>query len=112
MTKVQEMIGQDLVGFEIVEMTEVYRTGEDGRKSQSLGFFKNANTAEAFIGTHSDTNFHKTAPAFILTNSVVSFVINEQESVKIFNDKDEVVEIKKKVLAKLSPAERKLLGFE
>jgi hypothetical protein len=111
MRTVSELTGMDLAGFEIVEMTEVYRVNEDGQKSTSLGFFKNANIAEAFAGTQRDKDYHRTSKALVLTNNVLYFVIHEQVTVNVFNDEEEVLKIKAAVMAKLSPAERKLFGF-
>ena len=31
--KIKELVGKDLKGFKIVEMTEVYRVNDEGRKS-------------------------------------------------------------------------------
>ncbi len=109
---IKELIGHDLKGFKIVEMTEVYRVNEDGRKSSSLGFFKNQNTAEAFAGVQTDAIWHKTAEALVLTDGTVGYVMEQQDPVKLFDDEAEALELKKKAVAKLSSAERKLLGFE
>ncbi len=108
---IKELIGKDLKGFKIVEMTEVYRVDFDGRKSSSLGFFKDPNTAEAFAGVQTDASWHKTGQALVLTDGTVGYVIKDQKPVKLFDDEAEALEIKKKALAKLSPAERKLIGF-
>lgn len=110
--KIKELIDKDLKGFKIVEMTEVYRLDDDGRKSSSLGFFKDPNTAAAFAGVQTDASWHKTGQALVLTDGTVGYVIEDQKPVKLFDDEVEALEIKKKAVAKLSPAERKLLGFE
>ena len=109
---IKELVGTDLKGFSIVEMTEVYRVNDDGRKSVSLGFFQNSDIAAAFAGVQSDANWHKTWTAMVLTDGTVGYVISDGVSVKLFDDKTEAVEIKKKALAKLSPAERALFGFK
>lgn len=109
---IKELIGKDLKGFEIVEMTEVYRVDEDGRKSRSLGFFKDPNTASAFAGVQTDPTWHRTGQALVLTNGITGYVVMQQEPVKLFDDEAEALDIKKKAVAKLSQAERKLLGFE
>lgn len=110
--KITELVNRDLRDFKIVEMTEVYRVDDDGRKSCSLGFFKDKNTASAFAGVQIDANWHKIGQAFVLTNGTVGYVITQQESANLFDDEAEALEIKKKAVAKLSPAGRKLLGFE
>ena len=48
--KIQELVGKDLSGFVVVEMTEVYRVDDDGRKTRSIGYFRHANIAKAFAG--------------------------------------------------------------
>lgn len=106
------LVGADLEGFKVVQMTEVYRINEDGHKSQSLGFFRNADIAIAFAGSQVDKHWHKTELALVLTNGSVGYVISQQEPIKLFNDEQEALGIKKKAIAKLSPAERRLLGFE
>lgn len=111
-TKVNMLVGKDLKGFKIIEMTEVYRVDDDGRRTSSLGFFKSKVIAEAFAGMQRDANYHKSKQALVLTDGIIGYVIEEQEIVKLFDDEDEAVEIKKKALAKLSPAERRLLGLE
>ena len=110
--KIKELVGKDLKDFKIVEMTEVYLVDDDGRKYISLGFFKNPNTAAAFAEVQTDASYHKTGSALVLTDGTVGYVLTQQEPVKLFDDEAEALEIKKKTVAKLSPAERKLLGFE
>lgn len=109
--RISELVGKDLKGFKIIEMTEVYREDEDGRKSSSIGFFKNPNTAAAFAGVQTDANWHKTEQALVLTDGTVGYLVEDKKFVKLFDDEAEALGIKKKVVAKLSPAERKLLGF-
>jgi hypothetical protein len=110
--RIEELIGEDLGGFEIVEMTEVYRVDYDGKQSNSLGFFKSQNTAAVFAESQTDASWHKTRKAPVLTNGILGFVIENHKLVKLLDDKAEALELKKKVAAKLSPAERMLLGLE
>ena len=107
----QNLAGKDLKGFKIIEMTEVYRVDDDGRKSSSLGFFKDPNTAAAFAGVQTDASWHKTEKVLVLTDGTVGYVIEDQKPVKLFDDESEALKIKKKAVAKLSPVERKLLGL-
>lgn len=109
---INTLVGKDLANFKIVEMTEVYRTDDDGRKSDSLGFFKDPTVAVAFAGAQTDANWHQTKPALMLTDGVVGYVIAQQDPVKLFDDEAETLKIREKALTKLSPEERKLLGFE
>jgi hypothetical protein len=111
-TNIKELIGKDLSEFKIVEMTEVYNVDENGRKSSSLGFFKDSNIAEAFAGVQTNASWHRTGQALVLTDGTIGYVIGQRDAVKLFDDEAEALDIKKKAIAKLSPAERKLLGLE
>lgn len=111
-SKFKDLIGRDLSGFKIVKMAEVYSLDEDGRKSISLGFFRDQDIASAFAEVQNDgVTHHRMGYAFILTDGNVGCVIGEQEPVKLFNDEEEVPIIRQKVIDKLSPAERKILGL-
>ncbi|MFA6278468.1 MAG: hypothetical protein WCS97_00005 [Candidatus Paceibacterota bacterium] len=92
-------------------MTEVYKVDDDGRKSKSLGFFKDKTVAEAFAGNQVDVNWHKTATALVLTDGKEGYVIEEQKSVKLFDDETETFELRKLAVAKLSAADRNILGL-
>lgn len=105
------LVGKDLSGYRILLMTEVYRIDSDGRKSESFGFFKNADIATAFAESQKDANWYKTCTCLILTDGVDGYKIDEQSPVKLFDDEAEALAIRKKVLAKLSPSDRKILGF-
>lgn len=110
--KAGELVGKDLHGFEIAKMTEVYSVNEDGIKSRSHGFFRNPDIAVAFAGLQRDPTWYRVAEALVLTDGVVGYPIEDRESVNLFSDEAEALEIKKKASRKLSPAERKLLGLE
>jgi len=106
------LIGKELGQFRIIEMTEVFLVNEDGKKTITLGYFRNKNIAEAFAGLQTDSIYNKTASALVLTNGTEGYIITQQDPAKLFDDEAEVLEIRKKAIAKLTPAERKLLGFE
>jgi hypothetical protein len=108
---VATLLGKDLAGFKVAEMIEVYRVNDDGRKTQSVGFFKDPDVATAFAEAQTDPGWHKTGRAFVLTNGTFGYVIGEQESVRLMDDEKEAGDLKKNAVAKLSPARRKLLGF-
>ena len=110
--KINQLVGKTLENFKIVEMTEVYRVDDDGRKCSSLGFFRDATTAKAFAGVQTDASWHKTTKAMVLTDGKIGYVIEDANSVRLFDDEAEALQIKKKAMAKLSPEERKLLGYE
>jgi len=110
-TKIAELVGRDLTNFKIVEMTEVYLVNDDGRRSRSLLFFNNQDTATAFAQIQTDANHHRHRQALVLTDGIVGYTIQDQ--IKLSRDEDGILEtIKDRALAKLSPAERKILGLE
>lgn len=111
--KIQEWVNKDLKGFKILEMTEVYGVDFDGRKSVSVGFFKDQDFAKAFAGMkNGEGGLYRTEKAMVLTNGTIGYVINNREPVKLLNEKTEKVAITKNALSKLSPEERKILGLE
>jgi len=105
----KELVGQKLNEFAVVEYTEVYKTNDDGFKSKSLGFFKDADVAKAFAGNQTDAAWHKTETVLLLTNGKVGFLLGD--SVELLDDEKATLEIKKSAMAKLSPSERKVLGI-
>ncbi|MDD2935335.1 MAG: hypothetical protein PHX25_02560 [Candidatus Pacebacteria bacterium] len=110
MAKLKDLVGVDLSKFKILQMTEVYETNEDGRRVSSVGFFKNENIAKAFAKVQIDANYHRTDPAFVLTNGIVGFIIDDSvEPIKIFDDEKEMVKIREKILSKLSTEEQHII---
>jgi hypothetical protein len=110
--ELKELIGKDLKGFQIVSMTEVYKTDYDERKTSSLGFFKSQDIAEAFAGLQVDANYHKTSPVLVLTDGAVGYVVEEQKPVNFFDDEAEQLRLREKIADKLTLAERKILGLK
>lgn len=111
-TKLQEWVGKDLSGFRIVEMTEVYKTNDDGRKIKSFGFFTDPRVATVFADTQTDANRHNTGPALILTNGTVGYVLTDSLPVTLFEEGAVIPLLKERILTKLTPAERMILGFQ
>jgi hypothetical protein len=107
--EIKKLINKDLKGFRTIEMTEVYRVDNDGRKSESIGVFKNPDVAQAFAGVQTGADWHHTKKILVLTDGTVGYNITEVEPVTIFSDESELVKVKEKALAKLSPAERRIL---
>ena len=99
----------DATGYYIAEFSEVYRVDEDGRRSKSLGFFKDEDIAKAYAQNQTDAFLHKTEKRYVLTNGKTGFVIGE--AIEIFGDEKATLEIRNKALAKLSDEEKKVLGF-
>lgn len=107
-----DLVGVDLTGFKVVLMTEVYRVNDDSLKTASLGFFRDTNVASVFAGAQTDSDWHKTAPALVLTDGKIGVVIDQKSGfVKLFDDEQEALKLREVAVAKLSPAERKLLGL-
>ena len=107
----QGLVGRNLDGFKIVEMTEVFRVDNDGNWEKSLGFFKNQDIAVVFAGAQTDANWHKTRQVLVLTDGTVGFAIEQQEPVKLFNDEEEALKLRQGILNKLTLAERGIMGF-
>jgi len=109
--KLADLVGKDLSGFKIVEMTEVYNSNEDGRRTSSVGFFKDSDIAKAFAGSQTDSFFFKTQTKLVLTDGKVGYVIDKVDSVTLFDDEKVVLTIKENALKKLTPAERKIFSM-
>lgn len=107
----KDLVGKDLSGWKVVEMTEVYSVDDDGRKTKSLGYFRDPTVAEAFAGD-ADSNWHKIASAHVLLNDeqTIGFLFDRnQDPVKLFADEEEAARLRLAAIAKLSSAERALL---
>lgn len=109
---IKTLEGKDLSEFKIVAMQEVFRVNDDGIKTQSIGFFRSFIVAIAFIDSQADANRRRIAPAFVLTDGKIGFVLDKTTPITLFDDEQEALEIKKKAVAKLTPAERELLGLD
>lgn len=105
--KIEELIGQELKGFRIEEMTEVYRVDDDGRRSRSVGLFRNNDIAQAFAATQVDSPWHKTRKLVVITDGQICFLPGEIFA--IMDDEQAALETRQKILKKLSAAERKFL---
>jgi hypothetical protein len=69
------LVGADLDKFKVQEYTEVYKTDFDGRKTKSLGYFKDNSVAEAFSGKQTYSAWHKTAKVLLLTDGKVAYLV-------------------------------------
>ncbi len=105
---ITNLLGKDLAGFQVVKMTEAFDVDDDGRKTKSIGYFKDHNIAKAFIGQGSHKGVND---VIILTNGKVGLVINVNEVVSLIDDEVAVLKIKERAAAKLSPEERMVLGL-
>jgi|WetSurMetagenome_2_1015567.scaffolds.fasta_scaffold229461_1 hypothetical protein len=107
--ELEELIGKKLEGFEIVEMTKVYKGNEDGREIESFGFFKSERLAKAFAGNQTNSSYFHTQKVLVLTNGEIGFLMGKPESVQFVDDEALAVETKEKILKKLSDADRAFL---
>jgi hypothetical protein len=110
--KVKDLLNKNLDRFKIIEMVEVYLVDVDGRKTNSLGFFRDQNIATAFAGAQTDANYRETRPVLVLTDGNIGYEIEDQTPVKFFDDEAEALKIKQSIIEKLSPAECELLGLK
>lgn len=100
-----DFVGKSLEGFTIQKLTEVFRVDEDGRKSVSIGFFKNGAIAKALA---QNATYHRTEEAMVLTDGKVGFRILA-DPVELLDDEKVALEIREKALAKLSLEKRRIL---
>lgn len=105
--ELKDLVGKDLSKFKIEERTEVYRTNDDGRKTESIGFFKSDTIARAFAKGQKDANWHETEKVLIMTDGEVGFLLGKP--VKLLDDEQAALGLREKALAKLSPEDRELL---
>lgn len=109
---VTELLGKDLSGFQVVKMTEAFDVNEDGRKTKSIGYFKDHDIAEAFIGPRATNSHKRVKDVTVLTDGKVGLVIDSNEAVTLIDDEAAMLEIKERAVAKLTPEERKVLGLD
>jgi hypothetical protein len=107
--ELKDLIGAELNEFTVEKFTEVFKVNDDGRKSKSLGFFRDENIAKAFAGNQKDANWHKTSNVLVLTDGKNGFLVGD--SIVILDDEQTLLEIREKAMSKLSDAERKVLGI-
>ncbi|MDP2693083.1 MAG: hypothetical protein Q8O88_05600 [bacterium] len=107
---VREFVGRDLVGFRIEELSEVFRVNEDGFRVITIGYFRDNNTAEAFIQTHTLSNYLRMQGVLVLINdNQTAFLLGE--SVKVVSDREILAEIRARIIARLPPEQLKILGL-
>ncbi|MFH0853124.1 MAG: hypothetical protein V1853_01850 [bacterium] len=106
----QNLVGLKLDGYTVVVMTEVCKTDEDGRKTKTLGFFKDSQVATAWAQGQTDKSYNETQEVLIITNGDRYFIFSGQE-ITVHDDEDAALEVRTAALAKLSDAERAVLGL-
>lgn len=110
METLEGLIGNKLEDWCIVKMTEVYAVDMDGRRTVSLGCFKDSMVAAAYIESLKDSAFHKADLVLVLTNGKVGFALNDAEIAKLMDDDQIAASLKHKALGQLPPGMRELLG--
>jgi hypothetical protein len=105
----EQMVGMNLDGFTVQKCTEVYKIDDDGTKTKSVGYFKDKEVAEAYAQNKVHAAWHKTKPVYLLTDGKIGVLMGERVAL-IDDEATIVVEVRDAILAKLTPAERKILG--
>lgn len=109
--ELSELIGKDLAGYSVEELHEVFKVNDDGKKVKSVGYFRSEDIANAFAGNQVDAPWHKVRKAFVLTDGGTNGFLLSGEPVKLLNDEEAALEIRNAAVAKLSSAERRVLGL-
>lgn len=101
---------KDLAGYSVRELHEVFKVDNDGKKLQSVGYFRDMDIAFAFAGAQVDAPWHKVQKAFVLTNGTYGFLMTGQ-SATLLDDGLAMKDIRNAAKAKLSEAEQRVLGI-
>ena len=104
-----EQLSHGLEGFQVQLLTEVFRVNEDGRKTKSVGFFKDANIASAFAQNQVDASYHKVGNVWALVKGTDAILLGE--GIELSSDEQAEQMVRQSALAKLSVEERKVLGL-
>lgn len=107
--ELREMIGKDLAGYSVEALHEVFRVNDDGKRTESVGYFRSEDIANAFAGNQRDASWYKVRKAFLLTNGSTDGFLLSGEPVTLFNDEEAALAIRAAAIAKLSPAEQRVL---
>ncbi len=95
--------------FTVGQVSEVYRTDQDGLNPRPVAYLADPDVAEGWRGTLRDKDFHQMRLVWVLTNGAEAFLINPS-SVSLADDEAARLEVRKNAIAKLTDAERKALG--
>jgi hypothetical protein len=106
------IVGAELTGFKIAAMAEVFRTDDDGRKTNILGYFKDADIAKGYIECQADSFRYGTETVYILTDGKVGFLLASPIGVDLLDDEEAKTLIRETGKAKLTPTQRKIMGLE
>lgn len=104
---IEELAGQNLSQFKVKVLWEVFKIDDDGTYRESVGFLSDETVAK---GMEDRANYTKVRKMFVLTDGESGFIL-ERTSIKFLNEIEEKKKVQAAALAKLSPAERSLLGL-
>lgn len=104
-------LGTNLSGCNLEQLTEVYKVDDDGRKSKTIGHFRDPVVAQAFTQQQADSFSFKTreVSALVCSDNIVGFIVGEQ--ITLVNDERTALEVRANALRKLTPEEQKVLGL-
>ena len=107
--KAKDLVVKGLDGFSVKAMIEVFEADEHGlrAKTSPVGLFENTKAAKAFI-INDGGGYYGIDSAIVLTNGEDAFVL--EKSAPVFNTHEVIEKAMEKVLSKLSPDERNILG--
>lgn len=106
----QDLIGLSLDGYTVRQMHEVFKADEDGGKTETKGYFRDANIAAAWAQGQTDASWHKTREVLVATNGQRFFLFTGQE-IAPFSDERAALQVRETALAKLTEEERAVLGL-
>ena len=105
----EELVEQGLDGWKPLQITEVYALDCEGRrKMESIAFFKDPDIAKAFVQNEVDPSFRDTSLVWVLTDGKDAILLGD--AVELSSDEEAELELQRKIRAKLTDAELRLLG--
>ena len=109
MSNVSDLVGKPLSEFRLVEMTEVYRTNEDGGYTHTEGCFADGGLARAYASGLTDSNYTSFRNILVLTDGKVGYHCLGTEVLLV--DVEGALElVRKRAISKLTPGELQALG--
>ena len=108
--ELERFLGQQLPGFTIEKLIEVYRTdGLQGLKIGSAGFFRDSDLAKAFIENQPKIAIYDMHETLLLVGPDRKFAFIIGDLANIVDESIVIFEVRKKILDKLSSAERAVI---